>query len=454
MDNYIIGLYDDRHQIYNKELANRYKELSEFFIRHIKVISNTYIIGKSINEVLNKALEKNIDYCIVMSVGHFINDSRFFTYIEKWISKVDFFVTGHIIDHNSNNSRECSNGNYWGLHKQCLLINLKYYEKFGCPEWGDRFINEDKIEVTKAKRSKADIHDDYTPIFLEPTSETQICTPYVDGWNFINISLENNLKVYNFHPKIRATKRYAYPNKSVEELSRQLDWIKNILNSAQDCVFLWNTETYHDIVKYSYNKQFPIEKLYSVAAGFKPNLILEKVGFSEKTEIIYFDYSKQALAFKKYLLENWNGKDYPNFIRKTKKRYKINETFGTLTEGKSYEEIWEQRELYFWQSPEILTEHWQKYKTLKHNFIHCNLLQNPEILINKITQEGNSIIWWSNVFHTVTAHYTRSLSDLTEHYNTFIKSVIDKNSNLTVFGTDILNKKFEGINIKDCIFNQ
>ena len=73
-------------------------------------------------------------------------------------------------------------------------------------------------------------------------------------------------------------------------------------------------------------------------------------------------------------------------------------------------------------------------------------------MLNNITQEENSFIWWSNVFHTVTAHYTRPLNDLTLYYNNFINSIINRNPNLTVFGADILNKKFEGINIKDCSF--
>ena len=58
----------------------------------------------------------------------------------------------------------------------------------------------------------------------------------------------------------------------------------------------------------------PIKKLYSVAASFKPNMIFIKFGFYDDTEVVFYDYSKQALAFKKLLLTEWDGEDYPSFI--------------------------------------------------------------------------------------------------------------------------------------------
>jgi hypothetical protein len=447
---YVVGIYDDRDSIKNKELGDKYKELTEFFIRHMKYgIGREFLTGTTVNEILNEALSKNYEYCLLMSVGHFVNDPSFFKYIESWIDKIDFFVTGHIIDRESDNSQKNSKGHYWGLHKQCMIINLKYYEEFGKPHWGDKFISEEQIEVVKAKRSKNDIHDDYTPIFLEPTKETKVCTPYVDGWNFINKSLENGLTVYNFHPKIRVTKGYAYPNKDIDTLKTQLTWINDILVGAPNCVFLWNTENYRDI-KVSEGPK--IKKLYAVAAAFKPNFILNKFGFYDDTEIIYFDYSKQSLAFKKLLLEKWDGTNYPDFLKRMKKQYNINETYGGNTQDKPYSELWK-NELLEWDSEEIIYEHWQRYKKLKHTFIHCDILENPEKLINKVDNTEDSYIWWSNAFHTVTAHYTRTLADLKDHYNTnWINALKIKNENLICFGTDIIHGKIINKNIKDCHF--
>ena len=89
-----------------------------------------------------------------------------------------------------------------------------------------------------------------------PTEDTVVCTPFVDGWNFINKSLENDLTVYNFHPKIRESKQYLYPSKGTDILQNQLAWINNIVTYAKDCVFTWNTENYLDL-KYV---KFPKDK--------------------------------------------------------------------------------------------------------------------------------------------------------------------------------------------------
>ena len=66
-----------------------------------------------------------------------------------------------------------------------MIINYfnegKYYEKLNKPDYGNKF--EENVEVSTARRHVKDIHDDYTPLGLFPTEETQVCTPIVDGWN-------------------------------------------------------------------------------------------------------------------------------------------------------------------------------------------------------------------------------------------------------------------------------
>ena len=268
--NYVVGIYDDSASIFDKEKAHKYKELTEFFTRF--KYFGPILSGANINEVLNKAVahENNYDYCLIQSVGHFIKEVDFFKFIEDWIEKQDFFITGHIIDKKEG---------YYGLHKQCLLVNLKYYNQFGQPEFG--IANNEKQKVIKAHRSSKDIHDDYTPLWLGPTKDTQICTPVVNGWNFINSSLLNGLTVYNFHPKIRESKQYTYPNKNIEELRNQLQWIGRILDYAPASVFFWNTENYTDIMKTEIPGKVSI--LYSVASSFKPNMFLHKYDFHDNT---------------------------------------------------------------------------------------------------------------------------------------------------------------------------
>lgn len=443
---YIVAILDDRQSIFNKNYANQFKELTEFFTR-FKYFGKV-LHGKSINEILDKALKENADYCIIQCVGHFIKEISFFELIEKWIEKRDFFITGHIIDKETINTQSKGAG-YYGLHKQCLLVNLKYYEKLNKPEYGNKF--QEDVKVSIAKRHSKNIHDDYTPLSLAPTEETQVCTPIVDGWNFISKSLENGLAVYNFHPKIRESKSYAYPNKSLQELQEQLSWINQILAHAPNCVFFWNTENYIDIDR---NKQLlkgqPIKRLYSVAASFKPNYFLETYGFTEETEVYFYDYSKQALAFKAMIIKEWDGKDYPKFLYDIQSKYTINETTHNPYGADDYEKLWE-IECKRWGNEDKITEHWEKYSKLKHSYIHCDLTKNSDKILNKIKKDDNSIIWWSNCFHTVNTHYTRSVKEVNKLYTNWLENINEKNPNLWIFGKNHLNKPVEGNTIQSML---
>ena len=445
--NYVVGIYDDRDFSKHLTFDEKRKEITEFFTRF--KYFGPIIVGTSVNDVLDKALEHEVDFCIVQSVGHIIMEATFFRLIEKWINKQNFFVTGHIMDKNTKNINNPSGKEgYYGLHKQCMLVNLDYYKKFDKPVFGDK--NSTETFVVKAKRHVKDIHDDYTPLSLAPTEELTICTPLVDGWNFISTSLANDLTVYNFHPKIRESKQYIYPSTSAEELSKQLNWIQNIVDYAPQCVFLWNTENYKDLKYVPLDK--PVNKLYSVAASFKPNMILNHFGFCDETEVVFYDYSKPSLAFKKLLVTQWDGEDYPAFITWALSKYNFSETGGTETEIYTRDELWK-REIQWWGSEKAIKDHWDRYKNLKHSFIHVDICENPERVTNKITSEDNSVIWWSNAFHTVNAQYVRGLQGVKDCYNTWVDQINNKNPNMWILGKDYLDRPIEGNQVKDYVNN-
>lgn len=444
--NYVVGIYDDRRMSQNLSQADKNKEITEFFTGFYYF--GPIIVKESINDVLDEALTHDVDYCIVQSVGHIIKDSQFFRFIEKWIEKQDFFITGHIMDKNKKNlnNPEGKEG-YYGLHKQCMLVNLKYYKKFDKPVFGNK--NSGEEFVVKANRHAKDIHDDYTPLSLKPTKDLTTCTPLVDGWNFINTSLANGLTVYNFHPKIREFKQYIYPTASAAELEHQLSWITtNMVNYAQNRVFFWNTENYSDL-KYSSNKK-PIKKLYAVASSFKPNMILNYYGFTDDCEVIYYDYSKPALAFKKVLIKEWNGEDYPRFLKYAQQKYKIDEVGGWTTASLTRKQLWE-REISWWGSEKTIKEHWGRYRNLKHSYIHCDICETPEKITSQITPDNESVIWWSNAFDVDGVQCFRGISGAKYCYETWLNQLKNKNPDIWILGRDYLGRHVRGSRLKEYI---
>ena len=89
--NYIVGIYDDTQFSNHLTKAQKFKEITEFFTRF--KYFGPIIVEKSVNAVLDKALDSGAEYCIVQSVGHIIMEATFFEHIEKWIDKKNFFVT-------------------------------------------------------------------------------------------------------------------------------------------------------------------------------------------------------------------------------------------------------------------------------------------------------------------------------------------------------------------------
>ena len=177
-------------------------------------------------------------------------------------------------------------------------------------------------------------------------------------------------------------------------------------------------------------------------------MILNHYGFTDNCEVTYYDYSKSALAFKKMLVKEWDGEDYPKFLNYAQKKFKINETGGNETQTLSRQQLWE-RELKWWGSEKTLKEHWDKYKTLNHKYIHCDICSTPEKITPTITHNENSVIWWSNAFHTVGAQYLRGLSGVKTCYETWLKQINDKNPDMWILGKDYLDQPVEGDRLKD-----
>ena len=86
--NYIVGILDDRSTIFNKDYGDQFKELTEFFTR-FKYFGKI-LYGKSVNEILDKAVQEEKEYCVIQCVGHFIKEISFFQLIEKWVDQKDF----------------------------------------------------------------------------------------------------------------------------------------------------------------------------------------------------------------------------------------------------------------------------------------------------------------------------------------------------------------------------
>ena len=131
-----------------------------------------------------------------------------------------------------------------------------------------------------------------------------------------------------------------------------------------------------------------------------------------------------------------------------RKNIRIDETGGIETQNASRTQLWE-REIALWGSEQAIKEHWDRYRTLNHKYIHCDICTNPEKVTSLITPDEDSVIWWSNAFHTVGAQYLRGLSGVKTCYETWLRQINDKNPNIWILGKDYLDRPVEGDRLKD-----
>jgi len=433
-----------------------------------------FIEESSIDQALQKAAQSDVRYCLIQSAGHVIDEQWYLSHwqkkgfyqgINQLIKTGNFLVAGewYIGEH-------CC----VGLRSDCLLIDLQCYRALGQPPFGQ--ADNQVRNIQQCQLSSKD-----TSLLQATNNKVKLITDCV-GWNFIQMSLQKNLTIRRFGEDINNCRfdlaEHANKNgftqligKPVSEITKvkeltntQKTFIKRIkkqLEHAQNGAFLFNIESYRDLIPQS--NPIPLDALFSVAAGFKPYRILFSQGYHKDTQVVLFDYSHKALQVRRYIVENWDGVDFVSFIRKLFKHYPQPEVFYQLWYGvtpdtmnwQDMEQLW-QEELTKWGGAEAFRQHWQQCKKLPHKYIHCDLLKNRQTLLDELSLYANSYIWWSNAFFTIFSHWYYSATQRKRQYLDWIKALAEVAPNCQINGADHNNIAVNGLSAQQYYqqFNQ
>ncbi|TWD51167.1 hypothetical protein FB480_105130 [Agrobacterium vitis] len=237
------------------------------------------------------------------------------------------------------------------------------------------------------------------------------------------------------------------------DLSEAADFF-NFLNDMSEKagrgVFVLNYESYDDVEVPVETFQRPLSTLYCVAAGLKPNRILHTHGITDRSRVVFFDYSEDALDFRRRLDAQWDGSDYPAYLRKAF-THRPN-THYYLWPGASPETMdWQELdrlwalELDRWGGANAFKSHWQSYQTIQKEYLPCNIL-SPQPLLERIVDEAGSAIWWSNAFCTIYSATHHSLEEKQSFYEHWINHLADKAPALFLYGSDHSNCSVNGMN--------
>jgi hypothetical protein len=189
------------------------KNIADYTISNVYGKKYNVFVGLNEDELLRHVTGLNYNYAVVFSTGtEFINAKEFFKAVETFTS-TDFFLAGHILDRGEA---------YYELHHQCYIINLEMYKELDYPTIGQQDLGSKHTQIAPV-RSSYNIHDDYTPTWIDTGLEDKEYNHKCHGWHIISVGLSAKYKILVFDNNIRNNKRYYYPE-SLKDFNKQLGW--------------------------------------------------------------------------------------------------------------------------------------------------------------------------------------------------------------------------------------
>lgn len=270
-------LVDNTH-IYNNWARELSKNQADYTITNIYFKGYDLFQGLNEDELLNYVSDLPYTHCVVFSTGtEFINGNNFFNCIEQ-LAKTDIVLYGHVLDRGDA---------YYELHNQCYLINLSVYKILNKPSIGKESLGERHLK-TIPKRSQDNIHDDYTPLFIEPGTEHKEYSHKLHGYNIISVLLDNGYRIEAFDNIIRSHKKHFYPENNNEFL-KHLSWANARLSYCN------NQFVHKEHTEHFYYSEIPdnIEQIVTPASGSW----FDKITLSNPVTVIYYDYNQSALDY-------------------------------------------------------------------------------------------------------------------------------------------------------------
>ncbi len=446
-----FGLYNQiSHR--NKQYQDHIKSITNFSFNLVVEVNNgnpeEVIEDSCITNILKEAANQNSEWVFIVAYGFVGFSPVIIKDLINYACINNYSAVGHILDLLQ---RPYDDKVYYSLHNQCMLINISDWIKSGSPGWGESTYVENFL-LTSVQRSQDNHHDCYTPFWIKSNYEKITVTgELADGWKLVDGLLSAGMHIGSFPPDIKDIKMHLYPDHGTDfekvlsgndsvipQEKKQREWLSNtnITNKKND-VYVFNTCSIDkediDIKK--------INNLYTVASGFKPLLLLNQCDWDDKTRIVYFDYSEKALNFKQWLLDNWDGKDYPAIVNYYSTHIDKEITFIWHFLSRDVVKEWNTTMEYFGGNDEWLN-FWERYKTLSHSFLKINLFENCELMLkDMIDHQGSNLIWFSNVFYSIVSLRYFDPPSLDEIYQKFIKDLSTYSKELQLVGYDNKGKK-------------
>lgn len=390
----------DNLQVTDSGVYQRLLDLDEYY--------NHFVPGwhftaptRFLDSKLKDLYKADYEWAVVSALGHFLRQGSVDdTLIDECI-KTGATLAGHLLDRQG----------YYNIDPQFFCVNLKKWSELGFPSFAEESKRRNFQSVV-VERSPENVHDDYTPLWLRQGEGKHFyqVDRVLFGSRVVQAFLEDNQLLINVPNELRNRKICLYPNHNLDELKSMFTDINYIPGSNELKVFIKKIKQEYDV---QFNQVYvlnsepvllppPIDHYFGVCGGLKAVAILHGNGFHENTTVDLFDISPEALAYQKYLVENWDG-DFDNYYRVFKTYSDAN---PTLTYAWRNWNSWEHEVNVFLTSGQLTKEEfketWQKYCKLNIVYTELNLLDDTQVsnYFSKYQRQPskNYYVWISNAY--------------------------------------------------------
>jgi len=243
-----------------------------------------------------KQIRNDYTHVVVYTNDTEFEGGGFFSALENLVQE-DFFVAGHILDRSNFDA-------YYEIHDQCFVVNLKQYIDLGTPEIGDQ-EEVSEVNLLEIVPSTDHYHDNYTPksVCVSDTLKKFKNVPF--GWKWLN----TGARIKVFDESIRNAKRNYYA-RYPEEFHKNIAYnFKKHHYASSELFYPANTE---EPVELDIDI---IEQIAVSASGLNFLYYLDKYGYNENTEVIFYDNNPTSLRMMEKVVSCFDGTDYVKFVK-------------------------------------------------------------------------------------------------------------------------------------------
>ena len=283
------------NKIRDKAIEGATQNLLDFYSFKYRKIPQ--VASHEFIELCNMALDNGFEKLLIFKqgsiLGNFIEHSK-----EFWNTDYkDCVLVGHILDRGNE---------WWQIHPQTLYIDLIWWKESGKLEFGDKETNV-TWSAPNIERSNETLQSEetYNPTWIKSAEGVSTVENRWEGWNLLNAAMAQNKKVGIWNPKLRKAKSYVY--------GEMLDHYEKVHNIGKELwVSRWfaaNTETMDNIIQ-----EQQTSAVYSTSGGVSPLSNAYIRNLKPGGELVCFDIDPLALHMQQYVFNNWNGRNWKQFV--------------------------------------------------------------------------------------------------------------------------------------------